>query len=188
MTAHAPTASEPRKEIQPHGGALVRQTPFVATDEQRQRVRGLAKSFPVNGERHIAVLMGICRETLRQHFQHELEYGRAEMLAAVGSQFVSRALDVDQLGADGTKIAKGDLDAQKYVLARLGGWTTKVEHSGPEGGPIETRTFDLNGLGVEQLEAMLPVLEQILSSAGAEDAEFSEVDEEGKSDATPDAD
>lgn len=36
------------------------------------------------------------------------------------------------------------------MLARLGGWTTKVEMTGKEGGPIEV--IDLSSLSDEQLE------------------------------------
>lgn len=112
--------------------------PFEPTEEQRAKVRTLAKTFPVHGEHYIARLMGFSRDTLRRHFSDDMEMGRAEMLASVGSQMVNRALDSEN------KTVKGDLDAQKYILARLGGWTTKVELAGRDGRPIET--VDLSGM------------------------------------------
>lgn len=112
--------------------------PFQATEEQRAKVRTLAKTFPVHGEHYIARLMGFSRDTLRRHFADDLEMGRAEMLAGVGAQMVNRAMDAN------AETAKGDLDAQKFILARLGGWTTKVEMSGKDGRPIET--VDLSGM------------------------------------------
>lgn len=116
---------------------------FVPTDEQRQKVRTLAKAFPPAAEHYIARLMGIHRTTLREHFADDLELGRAEMLAAVASQFINRALDA------AAPTAKGDSDAQKYILARLGGWSSKVELSGRDGGPIEH--VDLSRLSPEDL-------------------------------------
>lgn len=118
--------------------------PFVPTDEQRQKVRTYAKTFPVHGEHYIARLIGVSRDTLRRHFADDLELGRAEMLASVGSQVINRALNAE------SETAKGDLDAQKFILARLGGWTTKVEvgekASRPFGGSV-----DLSRLTDEQL-------------------------------------
>lgn len=123
--------------------------PFQATDEQRQKVRTLAKTFPVHGEHFIARLMGFSRDTLRRHFADDMELGRAEMLASVGSQVINRALDADRVGEDGTPVAKGDLDAQKFILARLGAWTTKVEMSTPPGRPMEV--VDLSGMSAAAL-------------------------------------
>lgn len=120
------------------------QPPFIPTDEQRAQVRTYAKTFPIHGEHYIARLLGISRDTLRRHFADDMELGRAEMLASIGSQVITRALNAE---ADS---AKGDLDAQKFVLARLGGWTTKVEVGGRDGRPIET--VDLSRLSGEQLE------------------------------------
>jgi hypothetical protein len=118
--------------------------PFVPTEEQRQKVRTYAKTFPVHGEHYIARLIGISRMTLRQHFADDLELGRAEMLASVGSQMVNRALNAE------SETAKGDLDAQKFILARLGGWTTKVEVGEKAARPFGG-SADLSRLSDEQL-------------------------------------
>src|SRR3546814_18620724 len=71
--------------------------------------------------------MGFSLSTLRRHFADDLLLGRAEMLASVGAQFVNRAMNADATDASGERLAKGDQDSQKFILARLGGWTTKVE-------------------------------------------------------------
>lgn len=190
MSSEAPVASDGRDRrgtppgqgtIVPTHGGRIGNPPFVATPEQRAQVRQLAKAFPKGGERYIARLIGIDRQTLRKHFADELELGRAEMLAAVASQFINRALDEGKVDDKGQTIAKGNLDAQKFILARLGGWSTKVEHSGPDGGAIPT-TFDLGKLAPEQLEAMLPVIDQLLGAAGAEPGEFTEVEADAASD------
>lgn len=118
---------------------------FVPTDEQRQKVRTLAKTFPEHSNHRIAILVGVSRSTLEKHFREDLDYGRAEMLASVGAQVINAALDSENASA------KGDRDLQKFILARLGGWSTKVEHSGKDGRPIEH--VDLSRLSPEQLDA-----------------------------------
>jgi hypothetical protein len=165
--------------IVPEHGGRIGNPPFVPTEAQRAKARSLAKTFPITGERNIAVLIGISRDTLRKYFAEDLELGRAEMLAAVGGQMISRALDADAKDANGKPVAKGDLDAQKFVLARMGAWSTKVEHSGPEGGPIETVNFDLSALSIEQQEALIPVIDLLLHQAGVTiPGEFTELESE----------
>jgi hypothetical protein len=117
--------------------------PFVPTEEQREQARTLAKTFPPHGEHFIARLMGISRDTLRRHFADDMELGRAQMLASVGAQVINAAMDAE------SKTAKGDRDLQKYILARLGGWTTKVEMSGRDGRPVEV--VDLTGLSASAI-------------------------------------
>lgn len=119
--------------------------PFVPTEEQRLKVRTYAKTFPVHAEHYIARLIGVSKDTLRRHFADDLELGRAEMLASVGSQMVNRALKAD---AD---TVKGDLDAQKFILARLGGWTTKVEVGERAARPFGAPQVDLSRLSDEDL-------------------------------------
>lgn len=131
---------------QPHGGAIGNPA-FVPTEEQRAKVRTYAKVFPIHGEHFIARLIGVSRNTLRKHFADDLELGRAEMLASVGSQMINRAIDASN------ETVKGDLDAQKYILARLGGWTTKVEVGDKARQPFGGETIDLSRLSEEQLEA-----------------------------------
>lgn len=124
--------------------------PFRPTEAQRAQVRAYAKTFPPAAEHYIARLMGFSRDTLRRHFADDLEFGRAEMLASVGAQFINRALDAERVDGNGKKLAKGDIDAQKYILARMGGWSSKVELAGRDGGPIEH--VDLSRLKPEDLE------------------------------------
>lgn len=142
--------------ITPAHGGKIGNPPFVPTDEMRQEVRTLAKAFPLHGEHHIAQLVGIGRSTLRDHLGEEMKIGRAEMLAVIAAQMIQRAIDANAVGPDGTLIAKGDLDAQKFVLARLGGWTTKVDIGTPGmpggGAPRREDEPDLSRLTDEELE------------------------------------
>jgi hypothetical protein len=156
----------------PHGGRIGN-PPFEATDEQRKKVREYAKVFPPHAEHMIARLIGVSTRTLQRHLREEMDLGRAEMLAAVGAQVVNRAMNAEAAGPDGKPLAKGDLDAQKFILARLGGWTTKVEMTGKDGGPIRHASFDLSKLSEDEKRALLPVLDQLIESgeddAGADD-------------------
>lgn len=116
---------------------------FEPTDAQRQQVRTYAQVFPEHSNQRIATLMGFSRSTLERHFRDDLDLGRAQLLASVGAQVINAALN------SGHQTAKGDRDLQKFILARLGGWTTKVEMSGKDGRPIET--VDLSGMSMAQL-------------------------------------
>jgi hypothetical protein len=129
----------------PHGGRIGN-APFVATEEQRAKVRTYAKVFPIHGEHYIARLIGVSRNTLRTHFADDLELGRAEMLASVGSQIINRALDAN------AESVKGDIEAQKFILARLGGWTTKVEVGDKARQPFGGAPIDLSRLSEADLE------------------------------------
>lgn len=118
--------------------------PFEPTDEQRIQVEAMIAA----GTKHaiIAELMGFSEDTLKRHFDPEVERGRERALAKIGGSFVQKALDPKD---------KDHHDAQKYVLARIGGWktTTSVEASGPGGGPIEYRN-----LSDEELDARIAAL------------------------------
>lgn len=113
---------------------------FIPTDDQRLKVRSHAKVFPVHAEHYIAALIGVSLSTLRRHFADDLLLGRAEMLAAVGAQFVNRAMNAE------AETVKGDQDSQKFILARLGGWTTKVEVGDKARQPFGGAPVDLSRL------------------------------------------
>jgi hypothetical protein len=140
-------------------GGQIGNPPFVPTDAQRKEAKRLAQVFPPNAEHLIARMMGISRNTLRIHFHDDVELGRAEMLAQIGGQMMSRAINADAVGADGQPVAKGDLEAQKFVLMRYGGWNGKQEvvitHRPPP------RVPDLSDLPMDDVQEALPVLRAI---------------------------
>lgn len=114
--------------------------PFVVTDEMRAKCRTLAKTM--KGEQQaarswIASQMGISVSTLDRHFSEELIAGRAEIVASVGATFVGVVMGT-------VTVSKERLDAMKFFLSRMGGWSTKLEVGGIPGRPIET--VDLTGL------------------------------------------
>lgn len=141
-----PTTDQPGKRPDDRRGAPPGRFGNVAhryDPEVAAQVRQYAKLFPLHGEHHIAAKLGMHRDTLRKYYADDIAVGRADMLIGVASQVVARALNSEAEGV------KGDLDAQKFILARLGGWTTKVELTGREGGPVEH--VDLSNLTPEQL-------------------------------------
>lgn len=149
------------------GKGRIGNPPFVPTEEQRQLVRTLAKAFPIHNEHFIAARAGISYSTLHRHFKDDMVIGRAEMLAAVGSQMISRAINADARDANGQLIAKGDIEAQKFVLSRLGGWTTKVEHYDRGDRPLETEV-DLSWMTLEELEEYARLVERKEAEEAAE--------------------
>jgi hypothetical protein len=103
---------------------------FDPTSEQRRMVRAIA-GFGI-AEKEIAASIGergIDPKTLRKHFRRELDTGATKANLAVAQSLFKMATSGSHPGA------------AMFWLARRGGaaWkeTTAVEHSGPQGGPIE---------------------------------------------------
>lgn len=124
------------------------QEPFEPTDAQRKRVRTLIKSCTAE---EVAIMEEISLSTLRRHFAHELAIGRLETKALIGSKLIEAALG-------------GCKARQMFYLRTQGGWSSKVEHMGAGGGPI--RTFDLSKFSPEELEQMMPLLDQLIEDGG----------------------
>ena len=74
----------------------------------------------------IADCLNITDDTLRKHFRYEITTARARLKS-------------DAVRVLGESLTDGSLDAAKYVLSRLAGWTETVvnEHTGPNGGPVQ---------------------------------------------------
>lgn len=136
--------------IEPSHGGRIGNPPHVPTEETRARVRVLAQSISEYANHLIAADIGISRQTLDRYYKGDIDRGRAGMVAAAGAQLISKALRGDDaVGPDGKLLAPGNLEALKFLLARRGGWTTKVEMTGRDGRPVET--VDLSNMTVEAL-------------------------------------
>jgi DNA-binding CsgD family transcriptional regulator len=83
------------------------QPPFKVTRKLQRKVM-LLVAYGL-GERGIAHELGIARETLRVHFAHELEVGRAKIQAQVAEWLYSAA-------------SKGSVAAMKYLDAKGEGY------------------------------------------------------------------
>lgn len=124
----------------PNGGRIGN-PPFVATEEQRQKVRALAKTMRAEmpiAKDWIASQIGVSVSTLDRHFKDDLVAGRSEIVASLGATMIGVATGTI------TNISRERLDAIKFALARIGGWSTKVEMTGEGGRPIEA--VDLSGM------------------------------------------
>lgn len=122
------------------------QQPFVPTEEQRQKVRTLAKTMKAEqpaARAWIASQLGISPSTLDRHFKDDLTAGRAEVVASLGATLIGVAMGTV------TEISRERLDAIKYALARIGGWSAKVEVGGHDGRPIDV--VDLSGMSAAAL-------------------------------------
>lgn len=124
----------------------------------------------------IAAQMKIDEDTLAKYYSYELETGWATTMAAAGNVIVAEML------ANTDK----SLDAAKFFLKSRGKglWseTKQVEVTGPNGGPIQTETINIDALDYdeqEQLEAMLAAVLALPSpESGAEDDDFIEIDDD----------
>jgi len=137
--------------------------PHQPTEAYREEVRKLAKVYsPYMAQRAIARKLGISRDTLLNYYRDDLDAGRDEMLAAVGAQMVNRALDASN------PTIKGDIQAQMFILARLGGWTTRVDMT-PNPTPQQSQLIDISHLSLEEQAALLPIIDQLLLTNGTGD-------------------
>lgn len=136
---------------QPHGGRIG-QPAYQPTAEDRANVRAWVK---ITNADTIAAKLGISRDTLDKYFKDELAEGRFEAVAAVGGKLLEKAL-------------RGDKTSMIFYLRTQGKWNTRIEHTGPNGGPITM--FDagayLADMTVEEQRLMRPLLEKMLAAAG----------------------
>lgn len=68
----------------------------------------------------IADCLNVTDDTLRKHFRYEIATARER-------------LKVSAVGVIEDSLQDGSLDAAKYVLSRVAGWTDKVDHTSSDG-------------------------------------------------------
>lgn len=125
------------------GGRL----PFTPTDEHRRTVRAMT-AYGVPAE-DVAKVVGVSPMTLRKYFRDELDKAHVEANAKVAERLFKKALD-------------GDNACMIFWMKTRGGWREKaqqIEHSGRDGGPIETKTSgsggpDLKKLTIDELRTL----------------------------------
>lgn len=134
------------------GPGRIGNPPHVPTDENRSKVRTLAK---VCGQDLCAQAMGFSTDTLQRHYLEDFHAGKQQAIQAVGAKLLERALN-------------GHTAEMIFYLKTHAGWTTRVELSGPGGGPI--RTVDLSaflaGKNEEELAQVESVLSALLAAGG----------------------
>jgi hypothetical protein len=140
------------------------QQPFVPTPKQRAEVRALVKTVTTKGNSgliHVARHMGLSISTLERHFSEEIALGRAELQITCGTIMIRAATDAEYAAT----VSREQMDAVRFVLTRQGGWSSKVEVSGPGGGPIPLAQFDISALieakTEDELLLLLPGLDAV---------------------------
>ena len=75
---------------------------------------------------NIAAALNIHDDTLRKHYRFEIVTARERLKGEAVRVLMDNLTD-------------GSLDAAKYVLSRVAGWTERqaVEHTGADGGPVQ---------------------------------------------------
>ena len=95
------------------------------SNERRQVQAMAAYGIP---ETYISGVLGIDPKTLRKHYREELDFGEAKANAQVAGFLFNSAKN-------------GNVTAQIFWLKTRARWRevpTALEHSGPNGGPIQT--------------------------------------------------
>lgn len=114
----------------------------------------------------IAVLVGVDVQTLKKHCEFELVQGEAVAKAKLGQslfeQAVGRGAEYDTSG----RLIRDELKPDKSVAifmgkARLGfRETSRVEHTGAGGGPIQVVDLDLTLLDDSELQTFMVLYEK----------------------------
>lgn len=105
------------------------------TEQLRRSVRAMAAyGMP---QIDIAASVDISVGTLRKHYAEEISIAAAEANAKVAQTLFKTATDQNH---------KSHVTAAIFWLKTRAGWTERnaVEHSGPNGGPIETTSRDVS--------------------------------------------
>jgi hypothetical protein len=115
-------------------------------------IRTLAK---VASQEMCAAQVGISVDVLHDYYLDDFNKGKREAVAAVGSLCLQKAL-------------AGNPTMIIFYLRTQGKWTTRLELSGPGGGPLRhvDLTSILAGKTEEELAIIEPILEQLLASLG----------------------
>ena len=133
--------------------------PYSPTDQQRTEVRNMA-AFGITNDQ-IGKILEISQETLRKYFEKELETGRSQVIYDIAKNVAM--------------VAKSDrpnnMVAAALFLKTQGGWkdASKVEISGPNGGPIKTEVNLAGELSVLDKNTLIELQEVLARSDDVED-------------------
>lgn len=117
--------------------------PKLRSFQNKQRAIGMAlQNIPY---KRIAERLKVSVTTLEKHLGKDLREAREECFGKIASSVYQKAIN----GKD----ERIQLDAARFILTHQGRWaqTVKNEHSGPDGGPIQT--IDMSQFTTEELEA-----------------------------------
>jgi hypothetical protein len=133
---------------------------FNATPEQKKNVEAMAAYGIPEGEiANLIAEQGIDPKTLRKYFRHELDIAATKANSAV-------AQTLYKLATSGTCPA-----ATMFWLKCRAGWkeTNVLQHSGPNGGPIQISNDELNKTITDEL-ARIAASRAVATVPGTPDA------------------
>lgn len=135
------------------GGGVIGNPPYIPTAESRDKVRLYAK---VMSWEMIAEALDVSLATAKRHYAKEYQEGRREAIAAVGGKLLSKAL-------------AGHPASMIFYLRTQGKWNVRVEHTGPDGGPMQHIDLSraLDGKTEEELAVIESFLGQLVATGGA---------------------
>lgn len=111
---------------------------YEPNDHHRNLVRELAGRVWNDGV--LARRVGIHRDTMLKYYWDDIQQAREDMNELVGAQLLKKAL-------------KGDIPALKWWEQSRAGKTSKVQITGPRGGPIQHSHIDIQAMA-EKIAAM----------------------------------
>jgi len=155
--------ARPRKDGTPAQGNPGGKNPYQPEEADRKRVEAMTGYGLTHDQ--IASVIGISDETLRKYFRRELDTGAALANSRVAQNLYKWATS-DKPGAVAASIF--------WTKTRMG-WreVTRQEHTGPDGGPIQTESrkiLDASMLARLSPEAMLQLESVLIEMEQTEDA------------------
>ena len=132
---------------------------YEPTDKEKNQVRLMAAmGIP---QKNIAKIIGLSDESLRKHFRDDLDTGMDRANLAVGSNLFNIA----------TSSKAGNVSAAIFWLKTRARWsdTTKMELTGPDGGPIKTEVNLAGELSVLDKNTLIELQEVLARSDDVED-------------------
>lgn len=130
-------------------GGRIGNPAHVRDDAKAAEIRTLAK---VASQELCAEAVGISVDTLQRYYLADFNAGKREAIMAVGGKLLQKAMN-------------GDRTCMIFYLRTQGKWSTRVEVTGADGGPV--RTFDLTRFSPSMKRVLLAEVEELLAQEGA---------------------
>jgi hypothetical protein len=135
--------------VVPAQGGRIGNPSHVRDEAKAAEIRTLAK---VASQELAAEAVGISVDTLQRYYLADFNAGKREAVMAVGGKLLAKAMN-------------GDRTCMIFYLRTQGKWSTRVELTGVDGGPI--RTFDLSRFSPAMKRVLLAEVEELLAQEGA---------------------
>lgn len=103
------------------------QAPYIPSDHTREQIARMQEIGLTHDQ--MGAILGVSADTLERHYKAELAQGHSRMTYNVANNLYRMATGTD----------KGSVAAAIFWMKTKGRWreTNRLEHTGPDGGPIE---------------------------------------------------